>query len=305
MVNSATATQSKTQTHRSGFRLPWPALLTGWCLSIVTLLTGLNSPILEQWQRQLQTLFFEVRGPQVAPDDIVIFAIDDESLSQAEHYRTNPDQYADLASIQQWPWQRQAYAIAIQRLMDAGAKAVSLDIVLSTESAYGPADDQTLRSVLEQYGDHVTLAIKYEDNQLRQGSLLKPTLPLPQFRDTGIQLGNINFPLEADGRIHRQGHTYLQDLRQAIAALNLEAQGETATDWDNLVSFAEATLTAAQVPYDTNAGTHIHFWGPTQTFRHIPFWYVLDADLWHNYLQSGQVFQDKIVLVGSTASTAT
>ena len=297
---TTTATQSKTQPDQIGFRFPWQAVLTGSCLSLATLVTAINSPFLQQWEWQMQTLFFELRGPQAAPDDIVILAIDNESLSQAEHYRSDPEQYADLAPIQQWPWQREAYAIAIDRLLAAGAKAVAVDIVLTTDSAYGSADDDRLNTVLTQYGDRVTLAMKYEGDQLRQGTLLKPTLPLEQFQSAGIRLGNINFPLENDGRIHRQGHTYLQALETASGGPS--DLGETAPDWATITSFAEATLQSAAIAYPEPTGTGIHFLGPAQTFEHVPFWYVLDADLWSNYLQGGAVFQDKIVVIGTTAS---
>ncbi|MBE7382646.1 MAG: CHASE2 domain-containing protein [Leptolyngbya sp. SIO1E4] len=300
MPNSATATQSKTEPIKRWFQPSWQHLVTRGCLALVTVITGLNSPFLQQWEHQTKTLFFELRGPQVAPEDVVILAIDDESLSQVEHYRSDPKKYAALSPIQRWPWKREAYAIVIERLMQAGAKAISLDVILSTESTYGPADDQALASVLERYGDRVTLAMKYEDSQLRQGSLLKPTLPITQFQDTGIHLGNINFPLEIDGRIHRQGHTYLQALEQSSA--ELDARGEADPDWENVYSFAEATVNAAQLPYAKASGTHIHFLGPARTFQQIPFWYVLDPDPWQNYLDSGAAFKDKIVLIGTTAS---
>lgn len=302
MFNSATATQSKTQAsqEKRTFSLSWQAVLTSGCLAVVALIAGFNSPFLRQWEREVQTLFFELRGPKAAPDDVVILAIDDESLSQAEHYRSDPEQYAELAPIQQWPWQRTAYAIVIERLMEAGAKAVSLDVLLFTDSAYGSEDDERLASVLETYGDRVTLAMKYEDNQLRQGSLLRPTLPLDQFQAAGVNLGNINFPRADDGRIHEQGHTYLQALKQAQAPL--DARSNSPENWEGLRSFAQATLEAAQIPYTPAAGNNINFRGPGQTFQYIPFWYVLDPDLWQNYLQEGAVFEDKIVLVGSSAN---
>jgi len=300
MSQSATATQSTTQQAKRPRRFPWQALLTGGCLSIAAIITGLNSPFLQQWERQVQTLFFEMRGPKVAPDDIVILTIDDESLSQSEHYRTDPATFAALEPIQQWPWKREAYAIAIERLMQAGAKSVSLDIVLATDSAYGIEDDEQLISVLEEYGDRVTLAMQYDDNQMRQGAILKPTLPLAKFRETGVRLGNINFPLEMDGRIHQQGYTYLDSLAQSTASLDTGRQ--SSFDRQSVLSFAEATLQAAQIPYTTDGGTGINFLGPMNTFQHIPFWYVLDADLWQNYLQAGAVFRDKIVLIGTTAT---
>jgi CHASE2 domain-containing sensor protein len=278
-------------------------------LSIATILTALDSPLLARSERQLQTFFFELRGSRSAPENVVILAIDDESMAQSEHYRSDPQKYAALAPIQQWPWHREAYAIAIKRLLQAGAKSVSLDLLLSTPSAYGAADDQSLVEVLTEYGDRVTLAIKHEDAGLRQGVLLKPSLPLPQFQTAETHLGNINFPLELDGRIHRQGHTFFDDLAALTEPLP-EAADPSAiatrvtpseTPDTPILSFAEATMRAAQVPYDVTQGTDIHFWGPARTFEHIPFWYVLDPDLWTNYLDSGAVFKDKIVLIGATS----
>lgn len=301
MLNSATATQSKTQPIRGGgFRIPWQLVFTGSLLSIVTLMAGVGSPFLQRWERQVQTLFFELRGPQPAPDDIVILAIDNESLSQAEHYQSDPEAYPFLASIEKFPWQRQAYAIAIDRLMQAGAKAISLDVILSATSGYGPEDDQALVEVLEKYGDRITLAMQYEDDALRQGALLNPTLPIKPFQETGIHLGTINFLLEPDGRIHRQGHAYIQLLESAFA--DLDDGTNTATDWDEIYSLPEATLNAAQVPYSEAENAHIHFLGPAQTFERVPFWYVLDPNLWQNYLDSGAFFKDKIILIGSTAT---
>lgn len=299
MPYSATATQSKTQTSSRSFQWPWQRLLAGGCLSLVAVITAINSPFLAAWEKELQTLFFELRGAKPAPADIVILAIDEESLSQVEHYRSDPNKYADLESIQQWPWQREAYAIAIERLMAAGAKTVSLDLLLSTESAYGPADDERLTQVLERYGDRVTLAMKYDDTQLRQGAMLQPTLPLAQFRQANVKLGNLNSLLEADGRIHRQGHAYFEALARSAMALETDSDP---TQWTEPLSFAQATLQAANKTSSLTQGNYTHFLGPVQTFEHVPFWYVLDADLWENYLQAGAFFEDKIVLIGSTAS---
>ncbi|MEO0984746.1 MAG: serine/threonine-protein kinase [Cyanobacteria bacterium J06639_14] len=299
MLNSATATQSKTHSVTPWFWPSWRHLLTGGFIAFAALLTAVDSPLLQRWDRQIQTFFFDLRGPQVAPEDIIILAIDDESFLQAEHYQTAPEEHPALAPIESWPWHREAYAIAIERLMQAGAKAVSLDVVFPTDSVHGPVDDQALTSVLERYGDRVTLAVQYEERVMRQGYLLKPILPLIQFQGNGVHLGVINFPIEFDGRIHRQGHTYLDSLERS--RVELDPTSPTAPDWDNIHSFAEATLNAAQIEYSATTNTDIHFIGPTRTFQHIPFWYVLDSDPWHNHLASGTIFKDKIVLIGTTA----
>lgn len=273
--------------------------LAGLWLSFVAAHVATDSVPTQLLERRLQTLFFEIRGPVVTPNDIVILAMDDESFGQAEYYRNDPDRYSYLAPIAGSPWQRQAHAIAIERLLAAGAKAVVLDILMFSDSSYGPADDQALADVLARYGDRVVLATSVDDAQLRQGALIRPTQPLPKLLDTPVHTGNINFPIEPDGRIHRHGRTYLNALDASLA--EIDAASSLESDVDDTRSFAEATLDAAGIDYPPYRGDFINFYGPTRSFSHMPFWYVLDPDPWAKYLNNGRYFKDKIVLVGGTA----
>ncbi|HEY9762321.1 MAG TPA: serine/threonine-protein kinase [Trichocoleus sp.] len=274
-----------TQGYKRGW---WQVAVAGSWLVLVASATGLDLGLIKLWERQMQTLFFELRGVKSAPEDIVILAIDDESMSQGQSYPTDDKTRALLAPIKQWPWQRQAYAIAIQRLLDSGAKVVALDVLLTTESSYGPADDQALAQVLEKYGDRVVLGATYKDIQLNQGSLVKPQLPISQFLHTSARPGIIQFPIDLDGRIHRQGREYVKDVAQVNSAIP---------------SFAESVLEAARIDYPQPLGPYIHYYGPNRTFKQIPFWYILNSENWDSNLQSGAFFKDKIVLIGATASS--
>jgi serine/threonine protein kinase len=100
--------------------------------------------------------------------------------------------------------------------------------------------------------------------------------------------------LEPDGRIHRFGERFLSQFLENSPPLQ-------AAVLEKLPSFASATLRAAQMPYPSPYGDSIFFYGPAQSFEHIPFWYVLDPTAWDTYLQSGY-FKNKIVLIGSTAA---
>ena len=138
-------------------------LLTGfWAIAAATA-TGLDLGLAQLWERQAQTAFFELRGPVSPPENLVILAIDEESLSQGQHYLETSAESATLEPIKAWPWQRRAYAIVIEKLMAAGARSIALDIIFSTPSIYGDWDDQALAEVLQRYGDRVVLAAKYED----------------------------------------------------------------------------------------------------------------------------------------------
>ncbi|MGB3200738.1 MAG: CHASE2 domain-containing protein, partial [Nodosilinea sp.] len=309
-LSPKTSSKTKTATLSTRYRVKgwvqrqikrdWVKLsLAGLWLSFVATHVATDSVPTQLLERQLQTLFFEIRGPIVAPNDIVILAMDDESFSQAEYYRTDPEKYSYLAPIAGSPWQRQAYAIATDRLLDAGAKAVVLDILMFADSSYGPADDQALVDVLKRYGDRVVLATAVDDAQLRQGALVRPTQPLPKLANTAVHTGNINFPIEPDGRIHRHGRAYLNGLGFSLA--EIDAASTLESNVDDTRSFAEATLDAADVDYLPYRGDFLNFYGPTRSFSTRPFWYVLDPDLWANHLKNGRYFQDKIVLIGGTA----
>lgn len=276
-------------------------LVAGTWLLTLTGATVLNWRFIQFWDYQIQTLFFEVRGPVVAPADIVILTIDDESMAQAEYYTADPAQYAELEPIQRWPWKREAYAIAIAKLLEAGARVVALDILFTSESTYGPADDQALAQVLQQYGDRVVLGATYGTSAMAQGNLLKPTLPLPQFLQTPVHTGIIQFPIEANGRIHRQSSEYLKDLATANADLDETSQIDSELTASR--SFAATVAQIAGVELPPSQGNHLYYYGPNRTFEHIPFWYVLDPDPWNRALASGAYFQDKIVLIGASAGT--
>src|SRR5471030_2968583 len=83
---------------------------------IVTLLTGLAAGFGWFWRLD-QTLYDAalVLRHRPAPDDIVIVAIDQQSLDQ----------------IGRWPWRRAVHATLLDRLTDAGVKGVAIDILLA------------------------------------------------------------------------------------------------------------------------------------------------------------------------------
>jgi len=273
--------------------------LVGLWLGFVAWHTATDSPLVQFLDHQIQTLFFDLRGPRPAPDDVVILAIDDESLDQQRYVQSDPETYRHLEPIQSTPWQRRAYAIAIDRLLQAGAKAVALDVLLVGPSGYGPADDQALQEVLARYPQQVVLAMTYDIDTQNQGTVTQATLPYGAFLSAQPALGTINFPREIDGRIHRHARSHLTDLKARMVA-----QGRAIPpDLYQTRTLPEATLEAAGERPAPDSGDYIAYYGPHRSFTHIPFWYVLDEDPWANTLDNGAAFRDKIVLIGATAQS--
>lgn len=291
------ATQSKLMTKFSFFSRQIRFSL----LAIGALTAGLTAIVAPPWlqalEYSLQTSFFEIRGVVSAPDNILILAIDDDSLSQGANYQADPQQFADLAPIQSWPWRRQAYAKVIERLMQAGVKTIAIDVLFTTPSVYGEADDQALKQVLTKYRDRIVLASKYSNTENLQGQVLQYVEPLDKILPDQAKTGFINLPIEVDGKIHHFGERFSQGLEQQSQAPDFFSN-------QSPLSFAAATLTAAKqvIPDRTKLITRsIFYHGPDRTFPQIPFWSVLETNHWQSSLANGKVFQDKIVIIGSTA----
>lgn len=273
--------------------------------------TWIQPLALEQGEAQVQSLFFQIRGPQEVPRvtgaeshgagenpvEVVILGIDDNSLEQGEFYASDPQRYGALAPIQSWPWQRRAYAQAIDQLMAAGARAVALDVLFLRPSSYGAEDDRALTQALQRHGDRVVLAAQYSTLQLPQGITDQLDQPIPPLRETPAHLGFINFAAAPNGQMLNHGEVFLETLAGQIPGAIVPQE----TSLPLLPSFAAATLTAAQIPIPPRRGPGLYFQGPHQTFPHVSFWKILDPQAWEEELASGQVFRNKIVLIGSTS----
>ncbi|HEY9662255.1 MAG TPA: CHASE2 domain-containing protein, partial [Allocoleopsis sp.] len=266
-----------------------------WAVTAATA-TAFDLGVVQWLERQTQTLFFEIRGPVAQPSEVVILTIDDSSLSQGEFFRADPQKYAALEPIQAWPWQRSAYAIAINKLMAAGARSIGIDVIFSTPSSYGDADDQQLAQAIQQHANQVILAAQYSESETPQGYITQLVTPLDRFCNSPRCAAFINFLIERDGRIHQRGEQFLNKLLQNSPT----AQAQVL---ERRSAFAHAILDAARMKHPPATGNTISFYGPARTFEHIPFWYVLDPTTWKTTLQSGAYFKGKIVLIGATAGS--
>lgn len=274
-------------------------LMMGTWATLGAIATLLNLGASEFLERQVQTLFFQIRGGVNPPENLVILAIDEPSLEQDQFYAADPEQFQYLQPLSQWPWQRTAYAIAIERLMAAGAEAIAIDLIFDSPSSWGDSDDEQLLEAIQTYPDRITLAASYEDQILSegQGSITQLIEPAPIYRVDEVHLGFINYWIDLDRRIHR--------LSQAFPEL-LAAQYPDQADYfrtlqEEVPSFDEAVLHSAEVEFSASQEDLIHFYGPARTFPRFSFWTVIDPETWEQHLRD-EDFKDKIVLIGPTAT---
>ncbi len=261
---------------------------------IGAVLLAASSNDLTSWiEIRAESFFYLLRGKITPPKDIVILAIDDESiLFPKQSYEIDPQEYAYLEPLKSFPFQRKVYSQAIEKLIQAGARHVAVDILFDSPSSYGKADDKQFIDVLQRHGDKVTLAALYEKSESYQGFSWQLVLPHQQFRTGSVSIGSVNFPLEIDGKVHR--------LSSVFPKLLAEQDGIIPSV---MPSFDQSVLIAANIKYPEPKGDRIHFYGGAQTFKTFSFWNVFEPDFWDTNLQGGKVFKDKIVLIGFTAKS--
>lgn len=288
-------------------------LLVGTWATIAAVITAQQLNPVQYLEQQFQSLFFELRGPMQPPQDIVILAMDADTIAKGQDYQLDPTALPFFESLQKTPPKRTAYAIAIQRLMSAGAKSVAIDVLFDAPSAHSPHDDRRFQKVLNQYPGRITLAAEY-DNQVpdaltestveaaRQRDITKLLMPNPLFQTSPESVGFINFSLAANGQIRSLGSQFQQQLALSHAIGNQADQQiiQEALQTIAVPPFADAALQAAGKPIAPPRGQDLFFYGPAGTFQHIPLWQVLDPENWKVHLEQG-TFRNKIVLIGPTA----
>ena len=165
---------------RRGPRPRWlRPLATGAVVSLLYL-AGVLHPV----ERVLTDVRFEFTSRE-ASGELVVISIDPESLRQ----------------LDTWPWPRDYHATVVDRLVEAGAIRIALDIDLSSRSS--PEADDALRDALARAGGRVILPVFRQ--QVRGGAGVPNfihTAPIPEFRRLA-QLASVNTVPEKDGLIRR------------------------------------------------------------------------------------------------------
>ena len=210
-----------------------------------------------------------------APADIVIVAIDENSLSQ----------------LGRWPWSRQVHADVINRLNQENTLAIGLDIIFSEPEKTNKNADAALANAIAQ-AKNVVLPILLETTRVN-GQLIE-TLPLPSLALHAADLGRVHAALDEDG-IARSvylfegvGAPVWQHFSQAVLNVAMQLPSE------NQFQVASAQKNIFSLVREQQK--RVSFKGPPGHFSAISYVQVLNGEFEKN------TFKNKIVLIGATAS---
>lgn len=211
-------------------------------------------------------------------EDIVIVAIDESSLRE----------------FGRWPWSRRIHAVLINRLTEAGARAVGLDIIFAEPDRQDLGADEILAQAIRDNG-HVILPVFPESSDTTEGGQ-QASLPIPVLSSAAAGLGHVDITPDKNGKIR---HIYLEagtgSQRWKFFPLELLRVGNA-----NLPETLESPDSEVETVQD---GQWFHFRripipviGDPREFKKLSY-----ADLLRGKLEP-ELLRGKFVLVGSTAA---
>jgi adenylate cyclase len=230
----------------------------------------------------------EDSNPGADPDEkIVIVAIDDKSLEQ-------------LGRFSSWP--RSYHAELINTLAENGARVIVFDVLFSEPSIN---DDELITSMKQAGNVILPVANTLEAHQpamtgetIVSGTIIKPLKP---FEESALALGHANMVPDEDGIVRRLT-LFTPDNEYQRPALALTAIAEylrrpqiiEALPQDNYLSFA-----GRSIPLDNASNMLINY--KVNPAAPLSFEAVSYVDVLRSGI-SPEIFQDKIVLIGITAT---
>ena len=269
-------------------------------LGLVAVYTG----ALQGWDRLLYDVH-QRHWSRPASDRVLIVAIDDRSIEE----------------IGRWPWPRSIHARLIERLTEADAAAIGLNIIFSEPAVSAPEDDARLAAAIEENGRIVLPVVPAQDSLTGQ---MQTLLPLPALARRAAGLGHTDLELDRDGVLRRvwlraglgEPH-WLQFGLQTLGLADPRALARMSPQlaamagrWPALSGLqsvgpldADSERIGAPPGEDSgpagwvrDQGMLIAFAGPAGSFRRISYVDVLRGGI------SAQALRDRIVLVGPTAT---
>ncbi|MGH6894476.1 MAG: CHASE2 domain-containing protein [Dongiaceae bacterium] len=192
-------------------RLPWPwailCLIGG--LAIGWWHPGETSAVTAALEGRLLDLRHVLRGPVAPPEEFAIVAIDDRTLGR----------------LQRFPVPRAVIADSVNRLTDAGAKVLAIDLLLAERESPGGGDslspgDLALAAALARHGHTILAATQAADimpdaDLVRRnlfGQVMQSDFPPPgrvgflfpiEALARAADLGHVNLVRDADGAVRR------------------------------------------------------------------------------------------------------
>lgn len=197
-----------------------------------------------------------------------------------------------------FPWSRAVWARLIEKLADAGAKAIVIDIVFA---APGKGDD-AFHQAIEKYKDRVVIGYNINVGESERGAYKELVLP----NTTILPPAAMNSEVEDERLGYVSIYPDFDETLRRVSFRQTSAQvGDIVPEGVELESLGARALRkfgrADAIPPDFNPRIFRYTARGGIVFKPRPVGDVLSPKLWERNYASGKDFEGKIVLIGPTA----
>lgn len=256
-------------------------------------------PWLTRAELATQDALMRVSRPAPADPRLVFLARDTASASLEEgpdlerlfdlETADEPSRRALQLMAHTWPWSREVHALVLDRLAQAGARAVVFDFLFPKPS---PADD-AFRASLDRNRHRVVVAanISGEDDGQRLSLGVPTSTLIPQGDTRDPRIGFDNFWTDIDGITRHADYRWAQQhgVWQRSPEFSLAARALQAADL------------AAAIPAGAE-GQRMRYAGPPGTFAPHSIHEIFVPAYWKGNYADGAFFRDKIVIIGAAGN---
>jgi len=197
-----------------------------------------------------------------------------------------------------FPWSREVWARLIEKLADAGAKVIVLDLVFATPGE----GDAELQQALEKYKDRVVIGYNINDGETERGkfkelqfpseSILQSASTEESVRDD--RLGYVNVWKDIDGTLRRVNFRLTSE---QVGYQESEGVVPESMDARALRKFGRADA----IPTGFESLLFRYTAPPGVAYKPFNIGDVLSPKFWEKNCSNGEIFAGKIVLIGPTA----
>ena len=210
-----------------------------------------------------------------AAEEVIIVAIDDESLNQEGR----------------WPWPRSKHAALIDKIELESPQAIALDIIFSEPDLNNPLADESLARAMQSSGKVILPLFMTQENRF---SYPIEALPLAEYTQQAAALGHVHIDVSEDGIARRvflkEGIDKPQWPHYSVAVLSI-TDDEYVPDADSIKKHESHSV----MRWSKEDPFLIPYAGPPGHFKQIGYSQVMAGQY------PKDLFFNKIVLVGTTA----
>jgi adenylate cyclase len=233
-------------------------------------------------------------------DERIAFLVIDQASINLDTVR--PEEFAASPLLQQmkgagWPWPREAYPAIIERLVNAGARVVALDLMFPAPRE----GDDAFRKALEKHRDRVVIGCNFSEAEREQGTrrldmaanfgtlqMPSPTL-IPPGDGSDPRVGFVNFWPDYGDVVRRAR------FRTSAGELSGIASAGGAAVFSLTARMLQQAGLGEKIPATSGAS----IWRFADGIRAHSLYEILVDEIWNSPpYNGGAFFKDKLVLIG-------